>query len=150
MQTTTHTFLFTEGLWIAKGQYTDESGLSILAEGHSKITHQKSIWINESFLRLLQGEKAELRNTCEIIPFKNGATAANWKSRNALLGTLFGRFIIVADTILSTYKSESSEYSGVEVLTQVNEAAYTSRGFAMRGDRILSSWAVNLEKRLKS
>jgi len=149
MQATKHTFLFQEGWWIAKGQYADESGQYTPVEGHNVITHQKSVWINEGFMRLSEGDKAEFRNSYEIIPFKKEETSTNWKSRNPILGTLFGRFTIVADTIISTYKSESNEYSGVEILMQVNETTYKSRGFAVKGDRMLSAWTVTLEKRVK-
>ncbi len=150
MRSAKHTFLFTEGLWIAKGQYTGESGVSVPAEGKSKITQQKSLWMIEAFMRLQQEDVTEIRQVYEIVPFRSGATTTNWKSRNPLWGVLFGRFIIVEDSIISTYQSESSEYSGVEILWQENENLYQSRGFAVRGDKILSSWAVSLEKKGKS
>lgn len=56
--------------------------------------------------------------------------------------------MIIDDTILSSYRSDNGEYSGAESLTQVNETTYRSRGFTLKGDRKLSSWAVEL-KRIK-
>ena len=38
-----HTFLFTEGVWIASGVYYDENNNRLSVEGRSEITHKKKV-----------------------------------------------------------------------------------------------------------
>lgn len=46
----THTFLFAEGVWRAKGTYYDGDNNCVSVEGETKIIHTPSKWINEGFM----------------------------------------------------------------------------------------------------
>lgn len=139
-----HTFLLSEGSWIAKGNYYDELNNSITLEGKSVITHTEILWLNEGYMELQLENPIRFENRYEIVPFANDFTS--WKSFNPALGILQGRFAIVDDTIISTYVSEDGQFSGVECMIKVNKSTYTSKGFAFNGTEKLSSWAVTLVK----
>ena len=141
-----HTFLFEQGIWFAKGDYTDAKNTIILIEGETRILHQKDHWVNESMMKLQDGSGTEFTNTTEIVPFTDSREFTTWKSVNPVLGKLTGEFMIVADTILSTFISEFGEYTGCECLLQVDKNIYISRGFVFNGEEKLSSWALSLKK----
>jgi len=65
---------------------------------------------------------------------------------NPDLGILLGQFIIVADTIISTCRSEKGEYTGAEFHLQVSDVHYKNRGILLKGNDKLSSWSVDLQK----
>lgn len=62
------------------------------------------------------------------------------------MGKLIGKFMIIGDTILSSYISENGIYSGTECLYKIDETKYLNRGFAFNGENKLSSWEVTLER----
>jgi len=59
---------------------------------------------------------------------------------------LIGKFMIIGDTVLSSYISENGIYSGTESLFKIDESTYLNRGFAFNGENKLSSWEVKLER----
>jgi hypothetical protein len=131
-----------EGTWIAKGHYYDENNNIIPVEGGTTITHRDKIWVNEGHMKLLLDNPIELHNRYEIVPFKKDFTS--WRSYNPALGTLIGKFMVVEDTIISTYITENGEYSGSECIIQISDTLYVTKGFAFKGDSKLSSWSVKL------
>ena len=142
----THTFLFEQGLWFAKGDYTDAKNTIVHINGEIRILHQEDHWLSESLMKLLDGSGTEFTSTSEIIPFSDSREFTTWKSIHPMFGELSGEFMIVADTILSTFISDSGEYTGCECLLQVDKNIYISRGFVFKGEEKLSSWAINLKK----
>lgn len=139
-----HTFLLMEGIWIAKGTFYDENNNIIQVEGSTKITHKKELWLNEGYMKLMLDNPIEMQNRYEIIPFDKDFTS--WQSYNPALGTLIGKFMVVEDTIISTYTTENGEYSGSECLIKINDNLYSTKGFAFKGNSKLSSWSVELSK----
>lgn len=139
-----HTFLFTEGIWVAKGDYYDEANNRVPVEGKTITTHLDNLWINEGYMELQLEQPVRFENRYEIIPFSSDFTI--WKSFNPALGTLQGKFAIIDDTIVSTYISEDGQYSGVKCVIKISDARYSSKGFAFNGSKKLSSWAVTMEK----
>ncbi len=139
-----HTFLLSEGTWVAKGNYFDELNNSIPVEGKTIITHTDKLWFNEGYMELLLDSPMRFENKYEIVPFVKDHTS--WKSFNPALGTLLGKFAVIDDTILSAYVSEDNQYSGVECMIKINNTTYASKGFAFKGIEKLSSWDVTLEK----
>ncbi|MDD4767661.1 MAG: hypothetical protein PHF87_08855 [Desulfotomaculaceae bacterium] len=139
-----HTYLFTEGVWISRGNYYDENNNVFSAEGRSEITHQKKLWLNNSSITLSGPNPVEIINDYRIAPFVNNMTG--WQSVNPKLGTLIGRFTVVEDSILSLYSSENGEYFGSESFTQINEAEYTWKGALYSVSGKIYSWSVRLEK----
>jgi hypothetical protein len=93
-------------------------------------------------MKLLLDNPIELHNRYEIVPFKKDFTSC--RSYNPALGTLIGKFMVVEDTIISTYITENGEYSGSECIIQISDTLYVTKGFAFKGDSKLSSWSVKL------
>jgi hypothetical protein len=142
----THTFLLREGFWVAEGEYYDENGNVYSAIGQSETTHQQDVWIDERIVKVFFDEPVAIASRFEIEPFGTGMTTTGWKSGNRILGNLKGRFVIVADSILSLFRSEDGRYSGTEWLQIVGEGTYRSRRVLLDGDRVMSSWVMELRK----
>lgn len=141
-----HTFLFEPGLWIANGIFLDEQNQQMRLTGEAHITHQTDLWLNESCMRLDAQPGVEIKNSYQIIPFAEGKDFTTWKSYNAELGILIGQFIIVSNTIISSYHSPDSFHRGTECLIMLDSYCYESKGFLFSGDGKVSSWSVNLSR----
>jgi hypothetical protein len=140
-------FLFEENIWIAKGVYMDDQGRYHPVEGETKITHTDGLWINDSFMTL-QGDKAVAYKTrYEIVPMERGRELTSWVSENPALGKMLGKFIIVDDSIISIFTSEDGSLQGTECLRLIDDDLYSNRGCLLRGDKKISSWAVELRKK---
>ncbi|MEW5723694.1 MAG: hypothetical protein AB1896_11345 [Thermodesulfobacteriota bacterium] len=139
-----HTFLFRQGLWTARGVYYDAAGHRFPTEGQSLITHQPDVWIADGTLKILADQPHEFRNRYEITPFAPGADTTVWRSFNPDLESLHGRYVIVEDSIISPWRSDSGRFWGTEFLVQVSPAEYRGRGFLYQEETKMSSWAVQL------
>ena len=97
-----HTFLFQEGTWTAKGNYSDPNNNLIEVEGETKITHLEDKWLLEGYMKLILDNPVEFQNIYEIVPFKDGMEDfTNWKSYNPALCNLFGKFMVVLSKTFS-------------------------------------------------
>ena len=141
-----HSFLFEEAAWKAEGLYFHADGRAVPAEGRTRITHLPDIWINDGYMRVLVNGGAEFSNRYEIQPFGPNDEITTWRSRNPALEDLSGQFIIIEETIISPWQSQSGAFHGAEVMIMVAPGEYLSRGYAMHGREKLSSWAVRLLK----
>jgi len=141
-----HTFLLREGFWVAEGDYYDENGNGYSVVGQLETTHQEEVWVHEGIMKVLFDEPVAIANRYEIDPFGIGKTSTHWKSSNRFLGNLKGHFVIVGGSILSLFRSENGRYSGTEWLQMVDEGTYRNRGVLLDGDRMLSSWGMELRK----
>jgi hypothetical protein len=140
-----HTFLFSEGLWIASGNYFDGEGRATTVKGHSRVVHGER-WNVESFMQLRNDEKLTFATDYIVEPFAPGADSTLWRSHHPDIGALNGRFFLVADTILSIYASENGDYTGSEFMLQFDDNSYLNRGALFHLQRRLSSWAVELTR----
>ena len=143
----THTFLFQEGVWIARGHYFDDMERMLRLEGTVRITHLEGLWLNEGEVEIKMGENPiKIHNRYEIIPPEEGTNQTTWTSVNPALGILLGYVDIVEDTIISTCRSEKGEYIGAEFHLRVSDTYYKNRGVLLKGNDKLSSWSVDLQK----
>lgn len=143
----THTFLFQEGAWRARGYYIDDMERILPLEGIVRITHMEDLWLNEGETEIKMGEKPIKNfNRYEIIPPEEGRNHTTWESLNPDLGTLLGRIVIVDDTILSVCRSKGGEYAGTEFYIRLSDTHYKNRGVFLKGNDKLSSWSVDLQK----
>lgn len=129
---------------MAKGNYYDENNNIIKVEGKTVIVHQENLWINEGYMKLLLDNPIEFKNRYEITPFVKDFTS--WQSLNPALGIQLGKFMVIEDTIISTYVSKDGDYSGSECIVKISDNLYKSKGFAFKGNSKLSSWSVELTK----
>ncbi|HPR56672.1 MAG TPA: hypothetical protein PLV84_16190 [Deltaproteobacteria bacterium] len=142
-----HTFLLTQGRWIASGVFTDENGSASPAEAEVAITHLSDLWLNEGSMKVSGENALVIRNRYEIVPFAKGSLTTTWKSTNPAIGVLYGIFSIVGDSILSAYCSDDGSYSGMEYLRQVTPDAYENRGILLHEGLRVSSWELDLTRR---
>ena len=141
-----HTFLFEEGVWTAVGAFTDAEGNVAPVRGQSKTIHGPDVWVEESYLELQTDEKIEIHNNYKIVPFEEGSDTTTWTSLNPTLGKLSGKFVIVDDSIISSFKSENLIYTGLELLTKIDDDKYINRGVLLKDGEKFSSWAVELTR----
>ncbi len=141
-----HTFLFRRGKWTGTGTYFDENNNSCPVEGETTIIHEGEIWKNQGYIKLLIEHPVLFKNNYEIIPFKSDEDFTTWTSTNPDIGKLIGKFVIIDDTIISSYHSENLEYNGGEILVKIDDETYKSRGYLFKEDKKVSSHAVELKK----
>lgn len=141
-----HSYIFAEGHWKAVGHYYDYEANQIEVFGETTIKHLEAEWVLDGFMELKLENPIRLYNKYSIAPLPDKKDYTRWTSQNPALGKLMGYFMIVGDTILSSYISENALFSGSESLIQIADTKYLNRGFAFKGDNKLSSWEVTLER----
>jgi hypothetical protein len=141
-----HTFLFHEGLWRAEGEFFDGAGVRTSVEGEAQIRHYPDKWVYEGTLRTHAATPAEHRTVYEIHPFAPGNLTTPWTSKSVALGTLNGRFIVLGDSILSTYESATGRFRGQDTILQRDKRRYSARGALFDGGKLASAWAIELAR----
>ena len=97
----------------------------------------------------MRGDPARVHhNRYDIEPMAEGSRSTHWSSNNPAVGALRGRFVISGDAILSSYASPTGRYRGFECMTRKNEKTYEARGAMLDEDKVISTWAVELERLL--
>src|SRR5512134_1277267 len=141
-----HTFLLADGFWVAEGEYYDRHGNVYSAALQSETAHREGVWVNDWILKVFFDEPVMIANRYEFEPFGPGKNSTPWKAVNRFLGNLSGRLVVVGDSMLSLFRSEDGRYSGTEWLQMVGERTYRSRRVLLDGDKVFSSWAMELQK----
>lgn len=141
-----HTFFYQEAEWKADGHYYDQFSVEKIARGKTVILHRPDQWVAVAFLQVLFDTPVEVKNDYDIIPFKGGSDKTTWVSQNPSIGTFYGSFVIVKESILSSFYTEDYTYTGSECLIQLDENSYESRGLLLKDNRKMSSWAVRLSR----
>lgn len=139
-----HSYIFEEGNWKAIGIYFDQESNEIEVYGETTIRHLNDEWVLDGFMELKIESPIRFFNKYSIIPLPDNKDYTQWTSENPALGRLIGKFMIIGDTILSSYRSEDGIYSGAESLFRIDSNKYLNRGFAFKGEDKLSSWEVTL------
>lgn len=98
-------------------------------------------------MRLIGTPPVEFTNDYTVTPFAPEALATAWTSHNPALGRLDGRFALVGDSILSTFRSEDGAHSGTEALQMIDADRYLGRGVLYRDGAFFSAWIVELRRR---
>ena len=141
-----HTFLYVEARWLARGVYLNASGKRFAATGETRVSHGTDGWIGDGHIRLEGVTPLDLRNRYDIVPFPPGSEVTTWSASEPGVGRIQGRFAVVGDTILSTWRSEDGTHTGVESLTRLSDRRYRARGAAFRGDQRLAAWRIELTR----
>lgn len=143
-----HTFLFEEGLWLAKGDYVDEAMNRLSVEGRIRVIHRPGEWLSEGLMDIeTGGKKVEIENRCRIGPFGASSDFTTWESSNSALGTLRGHFITVGNAILSSCTSVDVRYTGTEFFLQESADRYMNRGALFSASGRISSWSLILSRK---
>jgi hypothetical protein len=114
--------------------------------GHTVILHSEGIWSLTGKIRLTGEETVEIVNDYRIIPFPPGELQTTWTSHNPALGILKGRFVVISDTILSSFESDDRQFRGTEWLRRLDADNYENRGVLFAGEKLLSAWAADLRR----
>jgi len=140
-----HTFLLKEGVWRAQGEYVDALGRRTEVGGEAEIRHYPDKWISASVMRTVAPRPQESRSVYEVHPLAPGNLSTPWRSQSASFGELNGRFLFLADAILSTWESATGRFRGSETLIRRDPGRYSARGALWDNGKLLSAWAVELE-----
>lgn len=141
---TAHSFLLEPARWQAEGVFIDPERQTLPMSGQTIILHGEEIWSLTGKLHLTGENPVEIVNDYRIVPFASGELQTTWTSHHPALGSLKGRFVIVNDTILSTFESDDHLFRGTEWLRRIDGEHYENRGVIFRGERLLSAWAAEL------
>jgi len=141
-----HTFLLSPGKWRAEGKFTDENDVNSMTEGLITIEHDYDYWLFKRRLQLLERSEPDIKNDYKIQPWTEGRDFLNWSAQKTLMGNLKGKFLLVAETIVSQFHSEEGEFIGSEVLLMQDDNTYYNRGITFVGDHKLSAWSLTLRR----
>lgn len=141
-----HTFLFNEGKWKAKGVFFDHENNPSEVEGEAVIEHTSDKWLFHNQFNFKDKQKNPIKNTYQIDPIQETRDFTFWRSDSHEFGTLHGRFMIIGDTILSSYQSESRIYPGTESLVKISDNKYIYKGFSFGEDSKQFSWEMEFER----
>ncbi|MHB1420342.1 MAG: hypothetical protein ACYCX4_12285 [Bacillota bacterium] len=140
-----HTFLFKEGTWFSTGKFYGSRNNAFSAEARMVVTHLQELWLVESFVKLLLDKPVEFQNRYEIKPIQSDHT--DWYSFNPERGgDVHGKFMVVEDTIFSTYASDNGVFSSLESTVKISDDAYTVKGFAFKEGKKQSSWSLDFKR----
>ncbi len=141
-----HTFLLEPGNWLSSGMLWNENEEKVPIAGHANIEHHDGKWLNHSAMRLLTDPPVEMKREYEIRPIPENKSSTTWIAQDPALGQMEGSFVVIRDSILSTYRSESGEYSGSEYFLKEDETTYQVKGVLFKNTVKISSWDAILTK----
>ncbi|MDR1042184.1 MAG: hypothetical protein LBR80_18850 [Deltaproteobacteria bacterium] len=139
-----HTYLFRPGLWQADGVYYDGQEKPHVQSGELLVEHAPHVWTIDSRMNVSGQDRRDFVSQYMVTPFKEGVSFTEWTSQTGGPEPVFGLFVVVQESILMPWHSQSGQFWGQEVLSSVNPDLYLSRGFAFIQDRKAYSWAVRL------
>lgn len=142
-----HTFLFKDWTWIAKGKYFDDKNNEYITEGESSFSRDEEKIYNDGYMKIIDEENIELKNSYELDLFKEGETVSRFKSFNPSMGKLEGEVIIKDESIHSYYISEDKIYNGFETVERINDEEYSVKGYFFANGIKISFWELLLKKK---
>lgn len=141
-----HTFLLEPGNWLSSGMLWNENEEKVPIAGHANVEHHEGKWFNHSTMRLLTDPPVEMKSEYEINPIPENKSSTTWTSLNPALGKIEGTFVVIGDSILSTYRSENGEYTGSEYFLKEDDTTYQAKGVLFKDAVKVSSWDTILTK----
>jgi hypothetical protein len=141
-----HTYLFEPGLWSMEGVYRDREDKPHRQTGQLAVVHSPGLWTIESSLAISGEDTRDFETRYDVTPMAEGRSFTEWKSITEGPEPIFGLFVVVEDSILMPWESESGTFWGQEALLMLSPGEYSSRGFAFIKREKVSSWAVRLTR----
>jgi hypothetical protein len=139
-----HTYLVEPGLWTVEGLYYDREERPHRQTGQLVIVHSPTLWTIDSRLNISGQDTRDFETRYDVAPMSSEQSYTEWKSITSGPEAIFGLFVIVEDTLMMPWESESGIYWGQEVLAKVGQGQYISRGFAFIKRDKVSAWAIKL------
>ncbi|MDR1037056.1 MAG: hypothetical protein LBT40_10940 [Deltaproteobacteria bacterium] len=141
-----HTYLLMPGLWQADGIYYDQDEKPHLQTGEVLVEHAPDAWTIDIRLNVSGQDRRDFVSRYTVVPFPEGVSFTEWKSHTGGPEPVFGLFVIVQESILMPWHSQSGQFWGQEALSSVTPDLYLSRGFAFLRDRKAYSFATRLTR----
>lgn len=142
-----HTYIMEPSLWEMSGIYHDVNNNKYPQKGQVVVSHQSDLWTLEGQLTITTHETQDINYRYEIQPPPDEtATFVEWKSETGGPEPVFGLFVIVEDTIMSPWQSQSGTYWGQEIFTYINPNEYQGRGFAFLQNEKVAAWSIFLTR----
>lgn len=141
-----HTYLFQPGLWTADGVYYDQLEKPHVQSGELLVEHSPDVWTIDSRMNVSGDDRRDFVSRYVVTPFREGVSYTEWKSHTGGPEPVYGLFVVVQESILMPWQTQSGQFWGQEVLSSLSPDEYLSRGFAFIKDRKAYSWAVRLTR----
>lgn len=141
-----HKYLVQEGRWDLKGSYVTAGDGRHDAVGNTKFVHSPHEWTSSGELNILGDTPVSIPHLYSIAPMAEGADLTTWSCVDASEGVLRGTIAIVADSQISTFRADASDYYGVDVTRKVKDETYQSQGFIVREGAKISSWSLKVTR----
>lgn len=141
-----HTYLLEKGNWDVRGHFTNALHTQAEVKGTTRVDHLPEHWTSDSELNLKNTALGALMSHYRFAPLEKNADSTTWVAEDPLEGTIRGTLCIVDDSLISTFRSDATNYHGVDVMRKLKDNAYQSRGFVMKDGERLSSWQLSFSR----
>jgi hypothetical protein len=86
------------------------------------------------------------RNIYRIAAPSAAARVIPWQSENPAIGALAGVFVVVGDTIMSSFRSSDGAALGSEHMTYLAPDRYQARRLFLASGAVVSAWSMELAR----
>ena len=142
-----HTWLFEPGTWTAAGRFCEKGEFEREGHGTSIVRHQGALWEIEGSMEIYGEPPLRFQNNYRMPAPCPDARVVPWQSENPALGTLRGVFVVLDDTIMSSFQSSDGASVGSEAMTHLAPDRYQARGVFLASDAFVSAWSMELVRR---
>ena len=139
-----HTWLFEPGTWSAAGRFWDKGEFEREGHGTSIVRHTGAIWEIDGTMEICGEPPLRFRNSYRIAAPRGDARAVPWQSENPALGALAGVFVVLGDTIMSSFQSSDGVSVGSEAMRHLAPDRYQAQGLFLRSGALVSAWSMEL------
>ena len=141
-----HTWLFEPGTWSAAGCFWEKGEFEREARGISNVRHTGAVWEIEGSMEIRGEPPLRFQNNYRIAAPRGDARIIPWHSENPAVGTLTGVFVVLGDTIMSSFQSSDGASVGSEAMRQLAWNRYQARGLFLASGAIVSAWSMELTR----
>ena len=139
-----HTWLFEPGTWTAAGRFWEKGEVERAGHGTSIVRHMGALWEIEGSMEIGGAPPLRFRNNYRIAAPCGEARIVPWQSDNPALGTLAGVFVVLGDTIMSSFQSSEGASVGSEAMRQLAPDRYQANGVFLASGAVVSAWSMEL------
>jgi hypothetical protein len=142
-----HPLFAHHGTWRAEGWYVEEHEALLAAGGSLHLERDDEHWVLTSTLRFTLVDQPDMifHNAFAFETPAKDQREIFWSCPTPNLGTMAGRFTVVADGVLSLGFAEDGHHILNECYLLTDDDTYEVRGALSRDGRTVGSWAVSLD-----
>jgi hypothetical protein len=139
-----HTWLFEPGIWSAAGRFWEKGESEREGRGTSIVRHTGALWEIEGSMEICGEPPVRFQNNYRIAAPRADARIVPWQSENPALGTLNGVFVVLGDTIMSSFRSGDGGFVGSEAMRHLAPDRYQAQGLLLGSGAVVSAWSMEL------